>query len=319
MISIIVPVYKVEKYLRRCIDSILLQTYKDFELILVDDGSPDRCGEICDEYALKEGRIRVIHQENGGLSAARNAGLEVAQGEYIGFADSDDYCHPEMFDVLHNNIAQYNADLVVSKFERIEDSSEIVSCKSHTSSKEEIIDGNEALKRFIVEKDFGAYVWNKLFRKSLFKETRFPVGKLYEDDFIMPSIFYRCKRIVVIPQVLYYYVINPKSLTCTEKSIRHFDLVESRYQRIRFLESIDFPKQFIEHSARSTIYSYWNLYNDIEPKSRIEKKRIKDIKKMVRYCYRIQGNEMRFTERLVFETPQVFCLIKSIKHLLLRQ
>lgn len=115
-ISIIVPVYKAEPYLRKCIDSILNQTFKDFELILVDDGSPDRCGEICDEYALKDSRIKIIHKENSGRSSARNVGLDIAQGEYIGFVDSDDWIEPDMYEVLYSKAKIESADIIALNY-----------------------------------------------------------------------------------------------------------------------------------------------------------------------------------------------------------
>lgn len=120
-ISIIVPVYKAEPYLKKCIDSILNQTFKDFELILVDDGSPDRCGEICDEYALKDSRIKIIHKENGGQSSARNVGLDIAQGEYIGFVDSDDWIEPDMYKKLFKVLKNDNVDMAICNINSIKD------------------------------------------------------------------------------------------------------------------------------------------------------------------------------------------------------
>lgn len=121
IISIIVPVYKVENYLQKCIDSILAQTFRDFELILVDDGSPDRCPELCDAAAEKDSRIRVIHQKNGGLSAARNAGLDAARGGWIAFVDSDDAIEPEMYEALHDSAVKENADVAVCNFQLLDE------------------------------------------------------------------------------------------------------------------------------------------------------------------------------------------------------
>ena len=311
MISVVVPVYKVEEYLRRCVDSVLAQTFRDFELILVDDGSPDRCGQICDEYAASDGRIKVIHQENGGLSAARNAGLNVAQGEHVAFVDSDDYCHPEMLNVLYEKIVQYNADVAVSGFKRVDLNGDKIDNESYTPVTEEVLDGNEALKRIVAEVLPG-YIWNKLYKRDVFKSIRFPTGKLYEDDFIAPRIFYQSKRVVVVPRSLYFYTVNPRSITARPKTVRHLDVVESKYRRFLFLQEIGFPKEYREQSARTTIGYYWYFLKEIEISPK-EKKRFYEIKRMVRHCYKNRGMRMKYSERLEFDFPVLFKALKRAK------
>lgn len=318
MISVIVPVYDVENYLRRCVDSVLAQTYQNFELILVDDGSPDCCGQICDDYAALDGRIKVVHQKNGGLSAARNAGLDVAQGECVAFVDSDDYCHPEMLKVLYDKIVQYNADVVVSGFKRVDQFGKEIDNESYLPEVEELIDGTDALKRLIMKDYVRAVVWNKIYKRTLFESLRFPVGKLYEDDFIAPRLLYQCDRVVLIPQYLYFYVANPTSITSLPRTVRHFDLVESRFLRISFLQEIGFPKEYVERAEQLTIFLYWQYLNligisRIGSFSKEEKRRFNDVKKMVRVCYGNQGAKIKRAERLAFEFPILFDMLRNLK------
>ena len=315
MISVVVPVYKVEEYLRRCVDSVLAQTYRDFELILVDDGSPDRCGQICDEYAARDDRIKVVHQENGGLSAARNAGLDVAQGEYVAFVDSDDYCHPEMLKVLFEKIIQYDADVAVSGFRRVDQNGKDIDVEPYLPEIEELMNGADALKRLIMEDSLRSVVWNKLYKRTLFKSLRFPVGKLYEDAFITPRLLYQCDRVVLTPQYLYFYVANPTSLTKRSRTVQHFDLIESRFQRIKFLQEVGFPKECVERTAQTAVCLYWQCLRDIEVKniSKEEKKRLNDVKKMVRVCYRNQGIKVKLAERFAFEFPSLFRKLRNVK------
>ena len=315
MISVVVPVYKVEDYLRRCVDSVLAQTYRDFELILVDDGSPDRCGQICDEYAARDGRIKVVHQENGGLSAARNAGLDVAQGEYVAFVDSDDYCHPEMLKVLYEKIVQYNADVAVSGFKTVDLKGKEIDFKPYLPEKEEIINGKDALKRLVMEGSLRSVAWNKLYKRALFKYLRYPVGKIYEDDFIAPRLLYQCDRIVLVPRYLYFYVFNPNSISKQPRTVQYFDLVESRFMRMKFLQEIGFPQECVERAAQTTVCPYWQCLKDIGVNniSKGEKRRFNDVRKMVRVCYRSQGIKVRYAECFAFEFPFLFHKLRNVK------
>ena len=179
-ISVIVPVYKVEEYLCRCVDSIINQTYKNLEIILVDDGSPDSCGRICDEYAEKDSRIKVIHKENGGLSSARNAGLDIATGDYIGFVDSDDFIDAEMYSMLYEMIK--NADVEISgvngrSFVEEEHLLPYIAGRKNISKEQSC---EEAIKGLLL-RTFNSSVCSKLFLGSLFKSRRFEIGKLSED------------------------------------------------------------------------------------------------------------------------------------------
>ena len=179
-ITIVVPVYKVEKYLRRCIESILQQTYKNIEIILVDDGSPDNCGKICDEYKEKDNRIIVIHKENGGLSDARNAGIDIATGKYIAFIDSDDYVANNFISSLYDVCIKNECEIAQCKFKRVtEDYKEEQKEISETT----ILDGKSAIKEIYGQNDVYTIVaWNKLYLKNLFNDIRYTVGKIHEDE-----------------------------------------------------------------------------------------------------------------------------------------
>ncbi len=206
-ISIIVPVYKVEPYIHKCVDSILNQTFKDFELILVDDGSPDNCGKICDEYAQKDNRVKVIHKENGGQATARNAALDIARGEYIGFVDSDDYIEPDMYELLYTMCVGYNCD--------------IANCSSTIYFKDRIQvngghgfmihDTKEAMKIAIEGILYDECLWTKLIRRSLFNGLRIPIGIAYEDTAFTYKLIDRADRVCCKGEPKYNYIKHDDS------------------------------------------------------------------------------------------------------------
>ena len=224
LLSIIVPVYKVENYLPKCIDSILAQTFTDFELILVDDGSPDDCPALCDATAEKDARVRVIHQKNGGLSAARNAGLDAARGAWIGGVDSDDYNEPEMYEVLYQAVQSTGADLALCDYAEVDEAG--TPCpQMHVSLSGGELTGQELLKRasgLMVQ-----LAWNKLYRRAVFAQLRYPEGKLNEDLFLIPEVCLQIKKAVVVPKALYCYVQRGGSIMSGNKTLRHFDAAEA--------------------------------------------------------------------------------------------
>lgn len=199
MISIIVPVYNVEPYLCQSIESILSQTYKNLEIILIDDGSFDRCGEICDIYAGKDNRIRVIHTTNKGLSAARNLGIREAKGEFIGFVDSDDWIESDMYEDLLNYIEDYSADISACGFWY-----EFGDYQTIYHLSENKYDGITSLYA-LIEGRINNSVWNKLFKKDIFKNVLFPEGKCFEDIAIMHLAFNHAKRVVCNSASKYHY------------------------------------------------------------------------------------------------------------------
>lgn len=210
VISIIVPVYNVEKYLPKCIDSILAQTFTDFELILVDDGSPDRCGEICDEYAGKDSRIVVIHKENGGQSSARNMGLDIARGEYIGFVDSDDYIAKDMYETLYNNLVNNNADISICGIYHCYINGKIVSNKPFMSK---LVDNISALRIMIEGIYTDVSACNKLYKRNIFDALRYPVGTTCEDLYLIADIMLKISSVYIDTTPKYYYLHREGSTT----------------------------------------------------------------------------------------------------------
>ena len=214
-LSIIVPIYNVEQYLHRCINSILAQTFQDFELILVNDGSPDNCGAICDEYRAGDRRIKVIHQKNAGPSAARNAGLNAAQGDYIGFVDGDDCIHPQMYESLIYAIEAHNSDIAQCDILQFTDSlPENNPIERHMI--DDIMVGLERrdfIENFFPENRYLIHpsVCNKICRRSVYQGIRFPLGQYYEDSYVQLPLMDAASRITRLPIGLYYYYQRPGS------------------------------------------------------------------------------------------------------------
>lgn len=229
VISVIVPVYRVEKYLADCVDSILAQTFTDFELILVDDGSPDHCGAICDEYAQKDSRIRVIHQENQGLSGARNSGIDVAQGEFITFIDSDDLVSPVYIELLYSGVVTHDADISCCKMISFNDGENTSSYSGLPNSIDtRCFSGREAvLSVYNGTGEVGIWACGKLYRRYLFRKHRFPVGKIHEDQAVVPVVLYEAKCVVSINSSQYYYRTRPGSITQNAFKAARFDNVEA--------------------------------------------------------------------------------------------
>ena len=222
-ISVIVPVYRVEKYLPACIDSILNQTFTDFELILVDDGSPDRCPEICDETAKRDARVRVIHQANAGLSAARNAGIEIAHGEWLGFVDSDDYIAPQFYEKLYQTAQRTDADCVMCSVQNVDESGKLIDSALMRVA-DEVKTGREVLRK-IGRDDVTPYLtaWNKLYRRKLFNTLRYPAGRQNEDVFVFAELFCQVQRAVCVAEPLYFYRKRIGSIMNSVVTLRNLD------------------------------------------------------------------------------------------------
>ena len=211
LISIIVPIYNVEKYLNKCIDSILNQTYKNLEVILVDDSSQDDSGKICDQYKNLDNRVVVVHKSNKGVSDSRNVGLKHATGKYIGFVDSDDYIENTMFERLYNNIKKYNANISMCSFLN-EYSSEKAELGIHFDGEITLLNNMQALENLILENNLTNHLWNKLYERDLFNEILFPIGRKLEDVATLYKIFEKAKLLVYDNFVGYHYIQHKESI-----------------------------------------------------------------------------------------------------------
>lgn len=228
LISVIVPVYKVEQYLPRCVDSLLRQTYENLEIILVDDGSPDRCGEICEEYARRDSRIRVIHKENGGLSSARNAGIDVARGEYLGFVDSDDWIEPETYALMAAMAMEENVSLVCAgRFNVTEDGAKTVGL---CPPRRETISGEELVSRIFRWDHVDSAAWDKLYHSSLFRGIRYPLGKICEDVPTTYRLALAAGKAGMLNRPVYNYFQRSGSITLSAISEKTFHFPENAAQ-----------------------------------------------------------------------------------------
>lgn len=236
-ISVIVPVYKVEKYLKQCIDSIINQTFKNIEIILVDDGSPDSCGVICDKYSKIDSRIKVIHKKNGGLSSARNAGINASKGKYIAFVDSDDYTENTMYEKLYKLIEKYQADIVQCKYSEVSEEGKLINSSINTKDIK-VIDKNEALNNIYSVRYIETVVaWNKLYKRSLFSDIKYPEGKIHEDEFIIHKLLYKCNKVVLYDEHMYYYRKIGTSIMNRRFNEKRLDKLLAVRERLDFFET----------------------------------------------------------------------------------
>lgn len=249
----------MEPYIRRCLDSIVTQTYRSLEIILVDDGSPDNCGLICDDYAARDSRIKVIHKQNGGVSSARNAGLRAATGEYIGWVDPDDWIEPDMFEYLVRNAAAFSADITVCG--RVEQYPQKTVFKGWKEVK--LLDTWQALEQLLIDKKMGSYLWDKLWKAELFDGLAFPVGRTFEDISIMHRLFIRADKVLCLPEAKYNYLQRTNSIVGNQLLTARIN----RYiaDKIRYDELAgEFPQfaDILEAKCMEAAMNVWNTFCD---------------------------------------------------------
>lgn len=224
-ISVIIPVYNAEKYLNSCMNSVVSQTFKNLEIILVDDGSSDRSPQICDEWAQKDARVRVIHRLNRGAAAARNEGIEMATGSFLTFVDADDLLGIDTLHYAYEVQQKYQADLVIYNFQFVNEQGNLLKEPDFSHMPNEVLGENEVWQRYFSLGEQSIYyvvVWNKLYKATLFQTLRFPEGKLYEDQFYMPGLYKQCKVIVCLSYVGYYYIQWGDSTMARQGSSRNY-------------------------------------------------------------------------------------------------
>ena len=241
LISVVVPVYKVENYLERCVESLLAQTYENIEIILVDDGSPDGCPAMCDEYAEKHDRIKVVHQENKGLSGARNTGIDHAKGEYIAFIDSDDLWSVHFLESLYRALKAHDADISQCRWEYMhgdelkEAYDPDAKCTCYT--------GREMLANLFIQT--GAYyvvAWNKLYKKELFENIRYPEGRIHEDEATTYKLFDQAKKCVFVDNALYGYFVGSGGTSITRNGfhLKKLDWRVANKERVQYFVEKDY-------------------------------------------------------------------------------
>ncbi len=315
LISIIVPIYNVEKYLKKCVESICNQTYQNLEIILVDDGSPDKCGEICDGYAKADKRIKVIHKKNGGLSSARNAGLDIAKGEYISFIDSDDYIASDFIEKLYLLCIKNDADIAECGFTKFQDKIKIEKLDEDIK----IYTSKEMQTRMYSNNYVGTtVVWNKLYKKYIYNDLRFPIGKINEDEFCTYKALYNCnKNIVVTNKALYYYRYNPSSIMGKKFDLKRLDALEAFDERKRFYEERNEAELYMETLKKYgelLRYYYGVIKENIDESEDILRKlynNVKDNYKELKKCKNVSiGCKIK---NLVFIIhPNIYLCLKNI-------
>lgn len=286
IISIIVPVFNVEPYLRKCVDSLISQTFVDIEIILVDDGSTDNSANICDEYSLKDKRIKVIHKKNGGLSDARNAGLEICKGEYIGFVDGDDYVSENMYQILYDKAVKFNADV---------SGCQLVNVFPHKVFKPEkknvVLHDKIDMIKNIFAIGGSLSVCNKIFKKFIFENLRFDKGKYYEDAYIVLKWIGQIHCLSIINDGLYFYMHREKSITGSDFSIKSLDIIKAHEYDLKIIENL--YTQAIPYGELRLWWAYRNgLENILKSKKTSETEHIyKNLKSvLIKNIFRILKN-----------------------------
>lgn len=277
LISIIVPIYNVDRYLDKCINSIISQSFTGFELILIDDGSTDSSPEICDRYSRLDSRIIVIHKNYGGVSSARNVGLNHSKGEYIAFVDSDDWIRFDMMETLYLNLINYNAD--ISQCDLIRTHKEKIS-DIPINSRERVYSNYEILSRMqegaiIADK----VLWNKLYKIELFDHIRFPEGKIHEDEFVNYKLYYKANKIICTNQKMYYYRQRNDSIMGRKFNLSRLDKLDALVERSRFYKNIE-KKQLYQKELLHLMKNTLGLYSQVKINNKKNQKAIRYLRKL---------------------------------------
>ncbi len=276
LISVVVPIYNVEKYLKKCINSIISQTYSNLEIILVNDGSTDNSKKICNEFAYEDDRILVINKENGGLSSARNSGIEIAKGEYIVFIDSDDYIEIDMIENLYKGCVDNGAQIACcGKIIEKDPNIRIVNCKENFCVSKE-----EAIKKMLLLRDIDVSAVDKMYKLELFKSIRYPINKCYEDMGTTYKLFDKAQKIVHINKPEYHYVIRLNSITTTF-SIKHLDMLSASKEMNEYI--IEKYPQLTEISKSFCYLQYFAILLELHKAN--DKKQYKEQYKMIKKQY----------------------------------
>lgn len=273
LISVIIPVYNVERYLRQCVDSVINQTYRNLQIILVNDGSTDSCGRICKEYEEKDQRILTVHQENQGLSAARNTGLKYAEGSYILFLDSDDYIEKTTCETLLNDAHETESDMVVGAIQTVDEDGTVLSDnKKVLAEKRTVLDQHAAMRELMWEHQIKGFAWGKLYKKELLDGIQFPVGRAFEDRFTVYQYVERASRICLSEGGCTYYRIRQGSILHNANLRKWYDLIEAEQNLISYCQE-KFPdlQQEMEAEFYARLVHMWICFYDSGNQDEIQK------------------------------------------------
>jgi len=311
LISIIVPVYNGEAYIEKCFNSILKQTHENLEIIIINDGSKDSSPEICDKFAELDNRIKLVHQTNRGLSSVRNKGIEMASGDLIGFVDSDDSIHPNMYEMLLNNLRDYEADIAMCETTKVYDTNinEHIKESNKTIRKQQIYTFNqeEAFKNLFNEKNLVTVVpWNKLYKKEIFKHVRYPDGKVHDDEFVIHHIIQTAQKFVFTDAILYYYYHNKYSFTNEKYKLSKLDALEAIKDRVLFFEKYEYNhllQKGINNYLHLTIIHYYLVQKHYPLEKEVKKKLTQEFKTVFIKYNDILSMENKKELRLFFVHP----------------
>lgn len=276
LISVIIPVYKVENYLDKCVKSVVNQTYKNLEIILVDDGSPDNCPKMCDKWDKKDNRIKVIHKKNGGLSDARNKGIDIAKGDYITFIDSDDYVENNYVEFLYKNLVYNNADISMGKH-YIKYPNKTINTGS---GKEYILNSHDCFDKLLYGEDFDVSAWAKLYKAELFKNIRYPKNRIFEDSATTYKLIDKANMVVLNSEPIYNYIIREDSITTNSFNEKKMELITSTKEMCEYIE--DKYPDLKSGCKRRVIYAYLSTLTQLIKCKRINKKYKKILMKYIK-------------------------------------
>lgn len=319
LVSVIVPVYQVEKYIERCIQSIQKQTYKNIEILLIDDGSKDNSGKICEEYAKLDKRVKVYHKKNGGLSDARNYGIEYAKGDYFAFIDSDDFITKDFIETLLRACLDKECEIAICGYKKTSDNS----IQENKNKDVKIVTKKAALEQSCVnaqEHIKYTVAWNKLYKRNLFDEIRYPVGKLHEDEATTYKLLEKANGIVVLEKEMYGYFMSASSIMRSSYNEKRLVIIDIILEKLCYLKERNYDEleqRIREQLVDTIIYHYYNTRRYLEKSEDIQKKLLKCFQEQ---CFEYRKNfstRMKIRSTFFFKCTnlyyRLFCLYKKIK------
>ena len=312
LISVIVPVFNADKYLKQCVTSILAQEYDHLEIILIDDGSTDNSLKTCELFAKVDSRIIVIHQDNAGVSAARNAGIEHSRGEYLAFVDGDDYISPHMMECMYKRIIEDQADMAVCGYRRVDEDGHELSVATIPNT---IVSGQQAIRMHYNQTDGIMMIpCDKLYSKKLFDRVRFPVGKRCEDEASFYRILDRCERVSVLAEPFYFYVQHEDSFMGKSYSVERLDGVEAVFERFFFyLASGERYMDLLQPEGKLFVWLFHDAIRNFRPKTKKDYERVQEIYKMARVMCSQRKVKWSLRERIKLRFPELYLVVRRTK------